>query len=48
MSQSLALVLVHIIFSTKIECHSECDPLQVGGVEDDVHILCGLSTEEHC
>src|ERR1700732_2594467 len=21
----------------------ECDPLQVGGVEDHVHILCGLS-----
>jgi putative transposase len=64
MSQSLALVLVHIIFSTKnrvpflqsaelrSELHAyltgtlrglECDPLQVGGVEDHVHILCGLS-----
>src|SRR5271165_7488771 len=64
MSQSLALVLVHIIFSTKnrmpflqsgelrSEVHAyltgtlrglECDPLQVGGVEDHVHILCGLS-----
>jgi REP-associated tyrosine transposase len=21
----------------------ECDPLQVGGVEDHLHILCGLS-----
>src|SRR6266478_8617242 len=64
MPQSLALVLVHIIFSTKnrmpflqsaelrSEVHAyltgtlrglECDPLQVGGVEDHVHILCGLS-----
>jgi putative transposase len=64
MSQSLALVLVHIIFSTKnrvrflqaaeirSEVHAylagtlralECTPLQVGGVEDHVHILCGLS-----
>ena len=64
MSQSLALVLVHIIFSTKnrmpflqstelrSEVHAyltgtlrglECDPLQVGGVEDHVHILGGLS-----
>jgi putative transposase len=32
LAQSLALVLVHIIFSTKIE-----------GVADHVHILCGLS-----
>ena len=64
MPQSLALVLVHIIFSTKnrmaflqsaelrSEVHAyltgtlrglECDPLQVGGVEDHVHILGGLS-----
>ena len=62
MPRSLALVLVHIIFSTKnrmpfwqsAELRSEvpaylplrgleCDPLQVGGVEDHVHILCGLS-----
>jgi len=64
MSQSLALVLVHIIFSTKnrrpffqsVELRSEvrsyligtlrgleCVPIQVGGVEDHVHILCGLS-----
>ena len=62
MFQSLALVLVHIIFSTKnrmpflqsAELRSEvlaylplrgleCDALQVGGVEDHVHILCGLS-----
>src|SRR5580704_17168396 len=62
MSQSLALVWVHIIFSSKnrmpflqsAELRSEvpaylplrgleCDPLQVGGVEDHVHILCGLS-----
>ena len=64
MPQSLALVLVHVIFSTKdrrpflqsIEVRSqahayltgtlralECPPLQVGGVEDHVHILCGLS-----
>jgi putative transposase len=64
MSQSLALVLVHIIFSTKnrkpflrsVELRSqvhayltgtlrclECEPLLVGGVEDHVHLLCGLS-----
>jgi putative transposase len=64
MSQSLALILVHIIFSTKdrhpflrstevrSQAHAyltgtlralECAPLQVGGVEDHVHILCGLS-----
>jgi putative transposase len=64
MSQSLAFVLVHILFSTKnrmpflrstelrSEVHAflagtlrclDCDPLQVGGVEDHVHILCGLS-----
>ena len=64
MSQSLALVLVRIIFSTKnrspflqsTEVRSQahayltatlralhCAPLQVGGVADHVHILCGLS-----
>jgi putative transposase len=64
MPQSLALVLVHIIFSTKnrvrflqaaeirSEVHAylagtlralECAPLQVGGIEDHVHILCGLT-----
>jgi putative transposase len=64
MPQSLALVLVHIIFSTKnrmaflpsAELRSEvhvywtgtlrglqCEPLQVGGMEDHVHILSGLS-----
>ncbi len=64
MSQSLALVLVHIIFSTKNrtpflhspELRSEvhaylmgtlrglgCEPLQVGGVQDHVHLLSGLS-----
>ena len=64
MHQSLALVLVQIIFSTKnrkpflrpVELRSqvhayltgvlrclECDPLLVGGVENHVHILCGLS-----
>jgi putative transposase len=64
MSQSLALVLVHIIFSTKnrspflrstelrSEVHAylmgtfrglDCTGLQIGGVEDHVHILCGLS-----
>ena len=62
--QSLALVLVHIVFSTKnrmsflrsmelrLEVHAylvgtlrslECDPVQVGGVENHVHVLCGLS-----
>ena len=61
--QPLALVLVHIIFSTKnrmaflqsAELRSEvhvyltgtlrglqCEPLQVGGMEDHVHILSGL------
>ena len=64
MAQSLALVLVHIIFSTKnrspllpsTEVRSpahayltgtlralDCAPLEVGGVADHVHILCGLS-----
>jgi putative transposase len=64
MPQSLALVLVHIIFSTKnrmaflqsaelrSELHAyltgtlrglQCEPLQVGGMEDHVHILSGLS-----
>jgi putative transposase len=64
MSQSLALVLVHIIFSTKnrspflpstelrSQAHAyltgtlralDCAPLQVGGVADHVHILCGLA-----
>jgi putative transposase len=64
MSQSLALVLVHIIFSTKnrmtflqspdlrSEVHAylsgtlrglHCEPLQVGGMPDHVHILSGLS-----
>ena len=64
MPQSLALVLVHIIFSTKnrgafmqapdlrSEIHAyltatlrslECQPLQVGGVADHIHILAGLS-----
>jgi REP-associated tyrosine transposase len=62
MSQSLALVLVHIIFSTQnrspflqsTEVRSQarltgtlraldCAPLQVGGVADQVPILCGLS-----
>jgi putative transposase len=64
MSQSLALILVHIVFSAKnrmsflrsfelrLEVHSylggtlrslECDPVQVGGVENHVHVLCGLS-----
>src|ERR1700736_97401 len=62
MAQSLALVLVHIIFSTKngspllqsTEVRSpahayltgtlralDCTPLEVGGVADHVHILCG-------
>jgi REP-associated tyrosine transposase len=60
MPQSLALVLVHIIFSTKnrmaflqsaelrSEVHAystgtlrglQCEPLQVGGMEDHVHSL---------
>jgi putative transposase len=64
MAQSLALVLVHIIFSTKnrspflqstevrSQAHAyltgtlralDCIPLEVGGVADHVHILCGLS-----
>ena len=64
MPQSLALVLVHIIFSTKNRIaflqsnelrsavHAyltgtlrglHCEPLQVGGMPDHVHILSGLS-----
>ena len=64
MPQSLALVLVHVIFSTKnriaflqsaelrSEVHAyltgtlrglQCEPLRVGGMEDHVHILAGLS-----
>src|ERR1700756_5504500 len=64
MPQSLALVLVHIIFSTKNRIaflqsnelrsavHAyltgtlrglQCEPLQVGGMPDHVHILSGLS-----
>jgi putative transposase len=64
MPQSLASVLVHIIFSTKnrlpllkapelrSQVHSyltatlrelNCEPLQVGGVEDHVHLLSTLS-----
>src|SRR3981081_2866372 len=64
MAQSLALVLVHIIFSTKNRCpllpstevrspaHAyltgtlralDGAPLEVGGVADHDHILCGLS-----
>src|ERR1700722_6279355 len=64
MAQSRALVLVHIIFSTKNRspilpstgvrspAHAyltgtlralDCAPLQVGGVADHVHLLCGLS-----
>jgi putative transposase len=64
MAQSHALVLVHIVFSTKSrrpflqttevrsQTHAyltgtlrglDCAPLEVGGVEDHVDILCGLS-----
>lgn len=63
MPQSLACVLVHMIFSTKnripvltpeiqTELHPylsvvlreyDCPSLQVGGVEDHVHLLFGLS-----
>ena len=64
MPQSLALVLVHIIFSTKnrmaflqsaelrSEVHAyltgtlrglQCEQLQMGGMDDHVHILSGLS-----
>jgi putative transposase len=64
MSQSLALVLVHFIFSTKermpflqsaelradthsylggILCNLGCQPIQIGGVADHVHLLAGLS-----
>jgi putative transposase len=63
-SQSLALVLVHLVFSTKnripflqspelrSEVHAyltatlrglDCEPVQVGGVADHVHVLFGLS-----
>jgi putative transposase len=64
MSQSLARLLVHLVFSTKnrvaflqdqhlrSEVHAyltatlralDCEPLQVGGVCDHVHLLFGLS-----
>lgn len=63
MPQSLANVLVHLVFSTKhrepligretrprlhaymagILDNLKCPPLQIGGVEDHVHILCTLS-----
>jgi putative transposase len=64
MPQSLARLLVHLIFSTKnrisflhapqlrSEVHAyltaslqglDCEPLQVGGVADHVHLLFGLS-----
>ena len=64
MPQSLALVLIDIVFSTKNRMSFlrskelrfevlaylggtlrslECDPVQVGGVENHVHVLCGLS-----
>jgi len=62
-SQSLARILVHLIFSTKnrgpvltpeiraelqpylavVLREDDCPPLQVGGVEDHVHLLFGLS-----
>ena len=64
MSQSLARLLVHLVFSTKnrvaflqpqqlrSEVHAyvtatlralNCEPVQVGGVSDHVHLLFGLS-----
>ena len=64
MSQSLARLLVHLVFSTKnrvaflqpqqlrSEVHAyvtatlralDCEPVQVGGVSDHVHLLFGLS-----
>ena len=63
MSQSLARILVHLIFSTKnrdpvltpeiraelqpylavVLREDDCPSLQVGGVEDHVHLLFGLS-----
>ncbi len=63
MPQSLANVVVHLVFSTKhrapylhkplsdelhsylggILLNSGCSPLEMGGVEDHVHILFGLS-----
>jgi putative transposase len=64
MPQSLARVLLHLVFSTKnrvpllqsqqlrSEVHAyltatlqsqDCDPVQVGGVADHVHLLFGLS-----
>jgi putative transposase len=63
MPQSLARILVHLIFSTKNRepflkpeirtelhpyladalCENGCPSLQVGGVEDHVHLLFGLS-----
>ena len=64
MPQSLARLLVHLVFSTKnrvpllqsaqlrSEVHAyltatlqgqDCEPVQVGGVADHVHLLFGLS-----
>ncbi len=63
MPQSLARVIIHLVFSTKhrspvlteeirAELHlylggvlrnHDCPPIQVGGVEDHVHLLFGLS-----
>jgi len=63
MPQSLAKIIVHIVYSTKnrVPCLSKdiqpklhaymagilqewgCKPIQIGGVEDHVHILCLLS-----
>lgn len=63
MPQSLARVLVHLVFSTKdrvplltpvisTELHpylavvlrdNDCPPLRVGGIQDHVHLLFGLS-----
>ncbi len=64
MSQSLAKILIHTVFSTKerrpllrdrplreelhrylggILNHLDCQPVIVGGIEDHVHLLSGLS-----
>lgn len=62
MSQSLANVMVHLVFSTKqrrpcltketraelfpylggILSNHKCNPIQIGGVDDHVHLLFGL------
>ena len=63
MAQSLARIVVHVIFSTKARTRClvpavrgelyafsgtvlksiDCPPIQIGGTDDHVHVLCALS-----